>query len=97
MFQKKIFEVHFHFLLHILVQVDCRPIGQQIYNRTSSNSIRKDIGCNKYDEDQLKVARKNLTKYLFDEKDGNKYLEDICSMNGWSDKKAILSFFLGTT
>ena len=23
----------------------------------------------------------------------NKYLEDTCSMNGWSDKKAILSFF----
>ena len=81
MFQIKIFEVHFHFLLHIWVQVVCRPIGQQIYNRTSSNSIRKDIGCNKYDEDQLKVARKNLTKYLFDEKDGNKYLEDIFSIN----------------
>ena len=35
----------------------------------------------------------NLAKYLFYEKDGNKYLEDICSMNGWSDKNAILSFF----
>ena len=45
------------------------------------------------DEDQLNVARKNLAKYLFDEKDGNKYLEDICSMNGWSDINAILSFF----
>ena len=33
------------------------------------------------------------TKYPFDEKDGKKYLEDICSMKGWSDKKAILNFF----
>ena len=39
------------------------------------------------------MARKNLANYPFDEKDGNKYLKDICSMNGWSDKNAILSFF----
>ena len=25
---------------------------------------------------------KNLTKYPFDDKDANKYLEDICSMKG---------------
>ena len=31
LFQTKIFEVHFHFLLHIWVQVDCRPISQQIH------------------------------------------------------------------
>jgi len=39
------------------------------------------------------MARKNLANYPFDEKDSNKYLKDICSMNGWSDKNAILSFF----
>ena len=39
--QTKIFEVHFHFRLHISVQVDCRPLSQQIFERTSSNSIRK--------------------------------------------------------
>ena len=89
--------MHFHFLLHIWVQVDCRPISQQIYTRTSSNSIRKETGCNKYVEDQLNVARKNLAKYPFDEKDGHKYLEDICPMNGWSDKKKLFgAFFLGT-
>ena len=40
-FQTKIFDVHFHFLLHNWVQVDCWPISQQINKRTSSNSIRK--------------------------------------------------------
>ena len=79
------------------MQVDCTPLSQQIYSRTSGNLIRKEIRCNENDEDQLNVARKKLAKYLFDEKDGNKYLEDICSMNGWSDKDAILIFFLGTT
>ena len=41
----------------------------------------------------MNVARKNLAKYPFDEKDGNKYLEDICSMHGWSDRNAILTSF----
>ena len=85
--------MHFRFLLYISVRVDCRPLSQQIYTRTSSNSIRKETGCNKYVEDQLNVARKNLAKCPFDEKDGNKYFEDICSLNGWSDKNAVLSFF----
>ena len=40
------------------------------------------------------MASKNLAKYPFDEKDGKKYLVDICSMKGWPDKKAILNFFL---
>ena len=40
------------------------------------------------------TSSKNLAKYLFDEKIGEKYLEDICSMKGWSDKNAILNFFL---
>ena len=39
------------------------------------------------------MQSENLAKYPLDEKYGKKYLEDICSMNGWSDKKAILSFF----
>ena len=37
----KIFKMHFRFLLHTWVRVDCRPISQQIYRRTSSN-IDKD-------------------------------------------------------
>ena len=41
------------------------------------------------------MASKNLAKYLFDGKDGKKYLEDICSMKGWSDTKVILTFYLG--
>ena len=41
------------------------------------------------------MGSKNLAKYLFDEKDGKQYFEDICSMNSWSDKKAILNFFIG--
>ena len=85
--------MHFRFLLHIWVRVDCRPISQQIYNRTSSNSIRKETACKEYVEDQLNVARKNPPKYPFNEKGGNKYLEDISSIDSWSDKKAILSFF----
>ena len=55
----------------------------------------KKTGCDEYVEDQLNVANKNLTKYLFHDKDGKRYLEDICSMKGWSDKKAIWIFFLG--
>ena len=47
---------------------------------TSSNSIRKETGWNEFVEEQLNVARKNLAKYPFDEKDGNKHLEEICSM-----------------
>jgi len=91
--QTKIFEMHFRFLLHFWVRVFCRPISQEIYTKTSSNSIRKRTGYNEYVEDQLNMARKNLANYPFDEKDSNKYLKDICSMNGWSDKNAILSFF----
>ena len=66
---------------------------KQVYNRTICISIGKETGCNEYVEDQLNVARKKLAKYPFDEKDGKKYLKDICSMNGWTDKNAILSFF----
>ena len=86
------FEVHFRCLLNIWVWVDCRPIRQQIYTRTNSSSIGKETGCNEYVEDQLKIARKNLAKYPLDEKDGNKYLEHICSMNGWSDLKFVKYF-----
>ena len=41
------------------------------------------------------MASKNLAKYPFDEKDGKKYLEDICSMimKGCSGKNAMLNFF----
>ena len=39
------------------------------------------------------MASKNFAKYLFDDTDGKSYLEDICSMKGWSDKNAILNFF----
>ena len=67
--------------------------GQQ----ASSHLIRKRTGCNEYVEDHLNVANKNFAKYLFDNRDGKRYLEDICSMKGWSDKNAILNFFLGTT
>ena len=76
-----------------LVRVDCRPTSQQIYKRTSSNLIRKGTGCDEYVEDQLNVASKNFAKYLFDDTDGKRYLEDICSMKGWSEKNAILNFF----
>ena len=79
MFQTKIFEMYFCFLLYIWVQVDCRPTSQQIYKRTSSNLIRKRTGCDEYVEDQLNVASKNFAKYLFDDTDGKRYLEDICS------------------
>ena len=37
------------------------------------------------------MASKNLAKYPFDEKYGEKYLEGICSMKGWSDRKTILN------
>ena len=93
MFQTKIFEMHFRFLFCIWVRVDCRPTSQQIYKRTSSNLIRKGTGCDEYVEDQLNVASKNFAKYLFDDTDGKRYLEDICSMKGWSGKDAILNFF----
>ena len=57
----------------------------------------KKIEVVKYVEDQLNVASTNLAKYLFDEIDGKQYFEDICPMNGWSDKKAILNFFIDAT
>ena len=56
----------------------------------------KKTGCDEYVEDQLNVANKNLAKYLFDEKNGKKCLEDTCSMKGRSDKNTIWTFF-GTT
>ena len=74
LFQTKIFEMHFRFLLYIWVRVDCRPTSQQIYKRTSSNLIRKGTGCDEYVEDQLNVASKNFAKYLFDDTDGKRYL-----------------------
>ena len=70
LFQTKVFEMHFRFLLYIWVRVDCRPTSQQIYKRTSSNLIRKGTGCDEYVEDQLNVASKNFAKYLFDDTDG---------------------------
>ena len=39
------------------------------------------------------MASKSFAKYPFGEKDGKQYLEDICAMSGWSDKKAILNSF----
>ena len=51
---------------------------------------------NEYVEDQLNVASKNLASFFY-EKIGKQYLEDICSMKGWSDNNAILNFFLRTT
>ena len=74
LFQTKIFEMHFRFLLHIWVRVDCRPTSQQIYKRTSSNLIRKGTGCDEYVEDQLNVASKNFGKYMFDDTDDKRYL-----------------------
>ena len=50
---------------------------------------------NEYVEDQLNVASKNLASFFY-EKIGKQYLEDICSMKGWSDNNAILNFFLRT-
>ena len=41
----------------------------------------------------MNVASKNFAKYLFDDTDGKRYLEDICSMKGPSEKNAILNFF----
>ena len=43
----------------------CRLIaGQQISNRTNSNSIRKETKCDKYVKDQLNVAGKNLIRLM---------------------------------
>ena len=58
-FRQKHLKCTFAFFLHFWVQVDCRPISQQIYKRTSSNSIRKKTGCDEYVEDQLNVAGAN--------------------------------------
>ena len=43
----------------------------------------------------MPLPRKNLANYPFDEKDGKQYLEDLCSMKGWSDRKLFWTFFLG--
>ena len=59
-----VFEMHFCFLLHIWVQFDCRPINQQIYNRTSSNSIIKKTVSDENVEDQLNVANEK-TRQIF--------------------------------
>ena len=75
--RQKYLKCTFHFLLRIWVQVDRTLTSQQIYERTSSNSIRKKTGCDEYLEDQLNVAGKNLAKYTLDEKDGRNNLEDI--------------------
>ena len=72
--------MQFHFLLHIWVWDDCRSISQQIYKRTISNLIRKNRMwwiC----WGPVELASKNLAKYLFDEKNGKTYLEDICFMD----------------
>ena len=90
------FEMHFHFLLKILMRVDWNRMSQQIHKRTSTNSIGKKTRWDDYVEDQLNVASKNLTKYPFDDEDSKKYLEDICSIKSCSDKNAILNFFLST-
>ena len=39
------------------------------------------------------MQSENLAKYPLDEKYGKKYLEDICSMKGWSGYFEL--FFLG--
>ena len=44
----------------------------------------------------MNVAGKNFAEFFIDEKIPKQYLEDIGSRNGWSDKKAILFFFLAT-
>ena len=85
--------MRFRCLLHIWVGVDCRPIASKIYQTITSNLIRKKTGCDEYIEDELNVASKSLPKYSFHDKDDKRYLEDICSVNGWSGKKAILNFF----
>ena len=54
---------------------------------------QKKTGYDEYVEDQLNMASKSFAKYPFGEKDGKQYLEDICAMSGWSDKKTILYFF----
>ena len=77
--------MHFRFLVYSWVRVDCRPTSQQIYKKNISNLIRRRTGCDGYVEDQLNVANKNFAKYLFDDTDGKRYLEDICSMKGWSE------------
>ena len=96
MFQTKNFEMHLHFLIYVWVRVHCRHTSQQIYKRSICILIGKRTGRDEYVEDQLNVASKNFAKYLFDDTDGKRYLEDICSMKGWSDKNAILSVFSQT-
>ena len=41
----------------------------------------------------MNVPSKLLSKYPFDDKDGKTYMENICSMKGWSNKNVILNFF----
>ena len=88
----KIFEMHFRFLLHIWVRADCRPISQQICKRNSSNWIRKKTGCDELLRTSWTWLVKTSPNIRLSIKMGNKYLEDISSMKGWSYKKAILNF-----
>ena len=67
------FEMCLCFLLQICVRVDCRPISQQIYKRTNSNSIKKTTGCDENVKDQLNVASKNLAEFTSYDKDDKKY------------------------
>ena len=65
----------------------------QFITMQSQKQLRKKTGCDEYVEDQLNVGNKNFAKYPFDDTDSKRYLEDICSMKGWSDKDAILNLF----
>ena len=63
-YQTEIFEMHFHFLLHIRVRVDSRPISQQIYKELSTSIRRRQDVMNEYVKDQLNVASKNLASFF---------------------------------
>ena len=69
------------------------PKASKFTKETVAIQSEKKTGCDEYLVDQLKVASKNFAKYPFDDKDGKKYLEDICSMKAWSDKKNYFEFF----
>ena len=76
--------MHLCFLLHISVRVDCRPIVSKLSKQPVAIQSEK-TGCDEYTEDELNVGSKSLAKYSYHDKDGERYLEDICSVNGWSD------------
>ena len=83
-FQTKIFEIYFCFILHIWVRFDCSPIVSKFTKQPVAVQSEK-TGCDEYTEDELKVSGKSLAKYPFHDKEFKRYLEDICSVNGWSD------------